>query len=127
MGIRKEHKRHSKKVTRTKRWAALRMEIIERDGGRCRECGAAGRLEVDHRKPVRTHPELAFDPANLQALCPSCHTRKTRLECGHPEKPPERRSWDKAVLSLSKPFAAPERARNTHAAEAAQPKDKTNA
>ena len=28
---------------------------------------------VDHIKPIRTHPELAFDPANLQTLCKRCH------------------------------------------------------
>ena len=69
MSIRREHHRHSKKVTRTKRWQALRAEILERDGYRCQDCGCGGRLEVDHIKPVRTHPELSYDPGNLQALC----------------------------------------------------------
>jgi|GEM_PF-363606 len=92
--------RHSKKITRTKRWAALRVQALRRDGFRCVQCGARGRLEIDHIKPVRTHPELSFDLANLQSLCPSCHTRKTRIECGHPPPSPERIAWREAVKEL---------------------------
>jgi len=63
----------------------------------------AAQLEVDHIKPVRTHPHLAFDPANLQALAPACHTKKTRIECGHPAPiiTPERQAWGKAVAELA--------------------------
>ena len=100
---RTEHHRHSAKVTRTKRWKVLRMEILERDGFRCRSCGIGGRLEVDHVKPVRTHPELSYDPGNLQALCPGCHTRKTRIECGHPPPREDRQQWQRAVESLERP------------------------
>lgn len=107
MGLRRDHPRHSKRVTRTKRWTALRAEILERDRYRCQCCGARGRLEVDHVKPVRTHPELAYEPRNLQALCPGCHTRKTRIECGHPPPRQDRRDWRQAVESLSRPGKKP--------------------
>lgn len=102
MGLKPDFERHSKRVTSTKRWKILRMAVIERDGFRCKKCGARGRLEVDHIKPVRTHPALAFDPQNLQALCPSCHTSKTRVECGHPPPiaTPARDAWQKAVRAL---------------------------
>jgi len=100
MGVTRDHKRHSKHVTRGQRWKTLRMAVLERDGFACKACGARGRLEVDHVLPVRTHPELAFKPANLQALCPACHTRKTRLECGHPEPDPRRKAWGEAVSTL---------------------------
>lgn len=102
MDVTRDFQRHSKRVTATRRWQVLRMAVIERDGYRCKECGARGRLEVDHVKPVRTHPALAFDPANLQALCPSCHTRKTRLECGHPPPltTPARDAWQDAIRAL---------------------------
>lgn len=104
MNVRKDHQRHSAKVTRSTRWKVLRMAVLERDGFACRMCGTArGRLEVDHIKPVRTNPELSFDPRNLQALCPQCHTRKTRLECGHPPKSDGRQLWDMAVGALQKP------------------------
>lgn len=102
MGLRKEHQRHSRHITRTKRWQVLRMEILERDRFRCCSCGCGGRLEVDHVKPVRTHPKLAYEPGNLQALCPSCHTRKTRIECGHKPMSPARRDWSMAVQAMEK-------------------------
>ena len=100
---RREYTRHSKRVTATRRWQVLRMAILERDGFRCRHCGKHGRLEIDHVRPVRTHPELSYDPANLQALCGPCHTRKTRIECGHPApvQSPERNAWAKAVAELA--------------------------
>jgi hypothetical protein len=102
MALRKDHARHSRHITRTARWRTLRMEIMERDGGACVKCGARGRLEVDHIKPVRDAPDLSYEPTNLQTLCPSCHTRKTRLECGHNPTPPARRDWNLAVSALEK-------------------------
>lgn len=107
MSIRRDHHRFSKRVTRTKRWKALRVEILERDGYCCRSCGCRGRLEVDHIKPVRTHPELSYDPGNLQALCPSCHTKKTRIECGHPPPRKERVDWQNAVADLQRTVKTP--------------------
>lgn len=108
MSIRKEHHRYSRKITRTVRWRALRAEILERDNYRCRSCGCGGRLEVDHIKPVRTHPELSYEPTNLQALCPGCHTRKTRLECGHPPPRQDRQDWQSALTALPRPGNKPE-------------------
>ena len=103
MGVsRKEHARHSKRVTSTRQWQMLRQIILERDGYTCAcGCGRRHRLEIDHIKPVRTHPELAFSAANLQALAPHCHTKKTRIECGHKEKSPERKAWADAVADLA--------------------------
>ena len=102
MGVSKQHFRHSKKVTRGRRWTALRMEILERDGFKCCKCGDRGRLEVDHIQPVRTHPDLAYAPSNLQALCPICHTKKTRIECGHAPPDQRRQDWREAVASLER-------------------------
>jgi len=107
MGVRKEHHRHSAKVTRTARWKVLRMAILERDGFRCTDCGCGGRLEVDHIKPVRTHPDLSYTPGNLQALCPSCHTRKTRIECGHKPPADDLVQWQGFVKELRSPEKKP--------------------
>ena len=93
MGIRREHHRHSKRVTRGPRWKALRMQALNRDGWQCVKCGERKRLEVDHIKPVRTHPELSYVLANLQCLCGPCHTRKTRIEVGHKPLTPKRQAW----------------------------------
>ncbi len=101
MGLRDEYRRFSRQVLRTKRWKVLRHEILERDGWKCRRCGSRKCLEVDHIRPVRNDPGRAFDKANLQSLCCPCHTRKTRIECGHPEPSPERRAWSNAVASLT--------------------------
>lgn len=103
MGVKLEYERHSKRVTATKRWQVLRAAVLERDGWKCRACGKRGRLEIDHIQPVRTHPSLAFEPLNCQALCPSCHTKKTRIECGHPAliKTPARTAWGQAVADMA--------------------------
>lgn len=103
MGVKAEYHRHSKRVTSTRRWQVLRHAILERDCWKCRHCGARGRLEIDHIKPVRLAPGRAFDPDNLQALCARCHTRKTRIECGHPApiQSPERKAWAQAVADLA--------------------------
>ena len=103
MALKARYHRHSKRVTATKRWQVLRMEILERDGFRCKVCGGGGRLEVDHIKPVRTNPELSFDPGNLQALCPSCHTKKTNIERGGPPPREDRQEWREAVEALARP------------------------
>ena len=98
---RKDHVRHSRRVTSTARWQVLRHQILERDGWKCRQCPERRRLEIDHIKPVRTHPELSFDPRNLQALCGPCHTRKTRIELGFKAPDPKRVAWREAVADLA--------------------------
>ncbi|WP_210327258.1 HNH endonuclease [Methylocystis sp. H4A] len=88
---------------RDKRWPALRMAAKRRDSFKCVECSARGDLEVDHVKPVRTHPELAFELSNLQCLCVACHARKTRIEVGWEENiSPARRAWKDLVRDLQK-------------------------
>lgn len=105
--IRKEHVRHSKRVTSTRRWQTLRHKILERDDWKCCCCGDRRRLEIDHIKSVRLAPELAFEPSNLQALCGPCHTRKTRIEVGHKPLNPKRAAWREAVASLAAETATP--------------------
>ena len=96
-------------IYRTPRWKSLRFLAKRRDGFKCVECGAAGRIEVDHVKPIRTHPELAFDLGNLQCLCPACHTRKTRIEVGHPPLTPERQQWRDLVQNAPQTQASMEK------------------
>ena len=70
-----------------KRWAAVRLVVFARDLHRCRLCGAAGRLECDHRIPLYRGGSV-WDLANLQALCRQCHLAKTRRDRrGGPEHP----------------------------------------
>lgn len=76
----------------------MRRKVLERDGWRCRECGRAGRLEVDHLVPLAAGG-AEFDPANLRALCRSCHIAKTAGENERPRSL-ERRRWDALVKQL---------------------------
>ncbi len=53
---------------------ALRWEVFERDGYRCKSCGTGRRLTVDH-----IHPEVeggTLELINLQTLCRPCNSRK---------------------------------------------------
>jgi 5-methylcytosine-specific restriction enzyme A len=103
MGL-KPYKRHGASIYDTPRWKAVRFLAKRRDGFKCVTCGAAGRLQVDHIKPLRSHPELAFDLANLQTLCIACHSAKTQTEVGF-ETPsdPRREAWKKLIYQLSRP------------------------
>jgi len=99
MGV-KQYRRHSRTVTRSRRWKALRLEALRRDDWSCVQCGARGRLEVDHIKPVRDAPELSFDLTNLQSLCGSCHARKTRIEIGLGGLNPEKEKWKQLLKPM---------------------------
>lgn len=96
----KDYFRHSKRVTRGRRWYTLRMAVLERDGWACVKCGEPRWLEVDHIQPVRTHPHLSYAPGNCQVLCRVCHTKKTRIEIGASRPDTARDAWKKAVQEL---------------------------
>lgn len=102
MGLIKEYKRHSARVTRGPRWQALRMKALERDNWQCVQCGERRGLEVDHIKPVRNHPELSYRLDNLQCLCGPCHARKTRIEIGLGQPDPKRDAWKKLVRDMQR-------------------------
>ena len=57
-------------------WKKRRLTVLDRDGWRCRACGAASRLEVDHIVPL-WEGGLEED-GNLRALCRSCHIARHR-------------------------------------------------
>lgn len=64
---------------RRKMSARLRFEILERDGFRCRLCGASpaadgATLHVDHIVPITAGGTSV--PDNLQALCRECNLGK---------------------------------------------------
>lgn len=56
----------------TKAWS---QAVRERDGHKCVECGATGRLHAHHIKPWKHHPELRHDVSNGKTLCPPCHQK----------------------------------------------------
>ena len=62
------------------RWRKARAAFLQRNP-LCNECMKHGRLTpstvVDHVIPHRGDQKLFWDEANWQALCKSCHDRKT--------------------------------------------------
>ncbi len=67
------------------RWRKLRAWKLT-ENPFCEECLRHDTLtpanDIDHIKPHRGNPALFHDPANLQSLCHSCHSRKTAREEG---------------------------------------------
>ena len=82
-----------------RRWAAVRRLVLDRDNWRCRACGRAGRMEVDHVVPLRAGGD-PYDPGNLQTLCRECHIDKSAAE--HRREPtPAEAEWRKLVAEIA--------------------------
>lgn len=58
-------------------WSKIRKQVLKRDNYRCRVCGKLAN-EVDHTVPVAWGGSESLD--NLQAMCSTCHRRKTEWE-----------------------------------------------
>ena len=70
-----------------------RATIIERDSGKCRECGAPAN-EIDH---IAGSSE---DPSNLQLLCHDCHMAKTKgsfVPASDPQMAWAKELWDSRI------------------------------
>lgn len=108
MGLKREYRRYSRPVLKTRRWQLLRAAVLERDGWACVDCGQTrGRLEVDHVLPVRDRPDLSFDSQNCATRCPACHAAKTAREVGFAPTPPDRLAWRKSVAELASASPTP--------------------
>ena len=59
------------------RWRRLRRVVLLSDPV-CHTCHVAPSTEVDHVQPHRGDAGLFWDTANLQGLCATCHSQKTR-------------------------------------------------
>lgn len=53
------------------------IPYLEGRGHTCAECGATGKLDVDHILNRGSHYHLRMDLSNIQYLCRSCHIKKT--------------------------------------------------
>ncbi len=53
---------------------SIRLEVLERDGYRCKKCGSPSYLELDHIIPRRRGG--ATSAKNLQVLCRECNRKK---------------------------------------------------
>ncbi len=69
-----------------KYFGGLREAVLQRDGHRCRVCGASGRrkrsIVVHHRVPGRSLLHLMI------ALCPGCHAKVSHTKAVLAEMPP---------------------------------------
>lgn len=71
----------SKEFLNCFQWRRLRMEAIEKYGAKCQCCGNSPKgegikINVDHIKNRKDHPELALSLDNLQVLCNLCNHGK---------------------------------------------------
>lgn len=65
---------------RDPRWQKKRLQILERDGWKCQECGATeSTLEVDHLIYAPSGRPWEVDDQGLRTLCSDCHERVTKL------------------------------------------------
>lgn len=66
-------------LLRLPQWQQKRQQILLRDGGRCRHCGASAQLQVHHRQYHRRRqtgefvPPWAYPAYLLITLCAGCH------------------------------------------------------
>ena len=65
--------------TNRPRWNRLRLKMLDKANWRCRKCGKAGRMELDHIQPV-AHGGKWWTESNLMVLCRECHFLKTGAE-----------------------------------------------
>ena len=76
-------KEFAKPFYNSKAWKETRQLIIERDRGRCQECGRAAN-EVDHIEELTKDniddTNITLNPDNLRLLCHEWHTRKPTQE-----------------------------------------------
>lgn len=78
-----ENRRSDDRMYSQQWWRRLRQMVLRREPW-CRMCRAEGRFtpatEVDHIVPVSKGGTNEMD--NLQALCKSCHSKKTARDTG---------------------------------------------
>lgn len=55
-------------TNRSPAWQKVK-NIHLREYPECAACGSRRKVEVHHKKPFHTHPELELDPDNLITLC----------------------------------------------------------
>jgi len=72
------------KLYSSMRWRKYRKALIDKQGGKCVECGdtpESHKLHIDHIKPLADGGE-PYNEQNLQILCVICHGKKTAKEMG---------------------------------------------
>ena len=86
------------KFTTSKRYAALRRFVFDRDGWRCQKCGRPGALELHHVRPVASGGGV-WSETNCISVCRGCHIHMT-ARCNKRNKSPTEIRWQALVDSL---------------------------
>ena len=81
---------------RGRAWERTRRLAFERDGWRCRRCGASGPLECHHVTSIADGGAV-FDLANLETLCRRCHVGLHRAPA-RPDRMPA--GWRRLIDEL---------------------------
>lgn len=78
-----DYRARTNAMYKTSRWLEKRSKQLRREP-LCRICAQKNRMtpasEVDHITPHKGDWTLFLDDNNLQSLCHTCHSRKTRSE-----------------------------------------------
>lgn len=81
-----DHAQAHRQLYKLKGWIAGRLRYLRRNP-LCVDCAELGAVEpateVDHIEPHKGDRAKFFDRSNWQALCKSCHSRKTAREVFH--------------------------------------------
>ncbi|MGX6429571.1 HNH endonuclease [Levilactobacillus yonginensis] len=81
---RDDTKRQQYNFYRTRQWAHLRQQVLERDHYLCAYCKVQGVITpaktVDHLRPIEAFPNDKANINNLAVICGKCHRRKTDWE-----------------------------------------------
>lgn len=83
-------------------WAAARLAVIRRDGGKCQVCRSVRVLQADHFIS-RAHKSTFFDIRNLTCVCSTCNMLKFYNRYNLPYKVAkivEKREGPKAIEEL---------------------------
>jgi len=73
--------------SRHKKW---RLDILQRDGNKCTECGSLKRLQAHHIVPWEENESLRFDVNNGKTLCIVCHAKLEGFKKGQ-------QAWNKGM------------------------------
>ena len=65
---------------RTRTWARLRQQVLDRDHYVCQYCGQPNSKTVDHVIPIEYDSKLKASLDNLATICRKCHRLKTDWE-----------------------------------------------
>ena len=58
------------------RWQRRRLEIMERDGFKCCDCGTSDDLHVHHIQYIAGRKPWEYDDEDLITLCEKCHKKR---------------------------------------------------